>query len=284
MFRRILFFLMLLGLLLESCTPKGPTQAEYDALKTSFDSLTDVQQSYNQIVDEINTSIDSIAVQEGLIFLNNEDGKNPTKQQILERLDAYKQLLARQHEQLEQLTSENKHNSQSVNKLNRIINELRAQMTEKEHRILELEEELQKSSRNIADLKNTITTITEEVKSVTEEKNELQQVASVQDKMLNSGYFIVGTKSELKELGLLVGGLFSKKKANYANMDKSKFTEVDIREFSEINIQGKKPKLITEKPADTFTIVTNSDGTSTLRITDATRFWQSSPFLVIQSK
>ena len=52
--------------------------------------------------------------------------------------------------------------------------------------------------------------------------------------------------------------------------------------MTEFVIQSKSPKLITEKPANSYTIVKNADGTTTLTVTDVALFWEGSPFLIIQ--
>ena len=73
-----------------------------------------------------------------------------------------------------------------------------------------------------------------------------------------------------------------KKRADYANMDESKFTEIDKSQVKTITIDSKKPKLITEKPDGTYTLTDNGDGTTTLEITNVDAFWASSPYLIIQ--
>ena len=76
--------------------------------------------------------------------------------------------------------------------------------------------------------------------------------------------------------------IIAKKKADYANLDKSKFTKRDMRGLEKLTIESKNPKLITEKPASSYTLTKNDDGTTTLEIKDPQTFWSVSPFLIIQ--
>ena len=102
-----------------------------------------------------------------------------------------------------------------------------------------------------------------------------------QEKRLNQVFYIVGTKNELKNLGLLSGNALSKKRANYSNINNSQFHEVDARSFSTLVIDSKSPKLLTEKPASSYTMTKNNDGTTTLKITNSEEFWETSPYLIV---
>jgi len=275
--------LAVLGLLLlTACGPKGPTQEQYDALSARYDSLANDMGEAQGLINSVTCSLDSISMQEGLLFINNEDGSNPTKQQILERLQQYKDLLARQRVQLQELKNQQGSSARTIRQLKEVIAQLEQQIAEKEGRIAELESDLASKKRDIAQLQQSLAVSHQETAEAAAERDQMVEVATNQDKMLNTGYFIIATKSELKDMGL-IKGVF-KKKADYANLDKSKFTEIDIRTFTELNISSTKVKLITDKPEGSYTLTENSDETTTLRITNPTQFWESSSFLIIQSK
>lgn len=103
--------------------------------------------------------------------------------------------------------------------------------------------------------------------------------------MLNEGYVKAGTKKELQAAGLLLSsGLFGKKKLDVSNLNPEQFTKIDIREFQELKIAGKKPKILTQMPESSYRFDSHSDGTTTLVITDPLKFWGISNFLVIEYK
>ncbi len=118
--------------------------------------------------------------------------------------------------------------------------------------------------------------------SMTTARDAQQEVADAGKQASHAAYFVVGSKSVLRDLGL-IKGVF-RQKADYANLDNSKFTKVDSREFKELNINSRKVKLITEKPANSYLLIENPDETTTLRITDPDAFWEGSPYLIIQTK
>lgn len=278
------FFLLLPLLLLTACEqqPKGPTQAEYYALLAERDSLSGHMAELQDIIGGVTTSLDSIDTQEGMLFVKNEDGTRATKKQIIARIQSYKDLLERQREQLAELEKKQKSDKAGIRELNTIIGRLRQEIFDKEQKIAELEKDLNTSRKNVEELQAMIVQTKEIASNTADERDALQEIATAQDEIINQGFFLVGNKRELKDMGV-VKGVF-KKKADYANMDQSKFTRIDIREFTELTINGSSPKLVTEKPADSYVLTDNNDGTCSLKITNPTTFWQASQFLIIQVK
>lgn len=262
--------------------PQGPTQADYDALLAERDSLAGHMTELQDIIGGVTTSLDSIDTQEGLIFVNNEDGTKATKKQVMERIKTYKELLQRQREQLEELEKKQKSNTANIRDLKSLIGRLRQEIFDKEQKISELEQELTTSKRDIADLKVSLDQSQKNAATIAGERDAIQEVATAQDALINTGYYLVATTSQLKDLGL-VKGVF-KKKADYANLDKNMFHRIDIREFTKLTINGRSPKMITEKPANSYTLLDNGDGTSTLKIHNPETFWSTSQFLIISAK
>ncbi|MBR5715228.1 MAG: hypothetical protein IKX59_01465 [Bacteroidales bacterium] len=279
-----LFILLVTGALLASCTqkPQGPTQAEYDALAQVKDSLATQMTELQDLIGSVTASLDSIDTQEGLLFVNNEDGTKASKRQLMDRIQNYKDLLARQRTQLEKLENQAKSDKANIRELRTIIGRLRQEIHDKEVRIAELENDLTNRKKDIAQLEKTLAKSEENTANMTKARDALQDVADYQKQVINTAYFVVGSKSMLRDLGL-IKGVF-KQKADYANLDNTKFTKVDIRDFKELNINSKKAKLITEKPANSYLLIENPDETTTLRITDPDAFWESSQYLIIQTK
>jgi translation initiation factor IF-2 len=87
---------------------------------------------------------------------------------------------------------------------------------------------------------------------------------------------------ELKEAGLLSGGsLFKKSRLDLSKVNASAFEKIDIRRDKTFKIPAKKVSVLTQMPSGSYEIKQNTDGTSTLTVTDANRFWSVSNFLVV---
>ena len=94
-------------------------------------------------------------------------------------------------------------------------------------------------------------------------------------------YYIIADKETLKEKGLLKTSLFSKK-LNNNNITKDLFAEADSKELKTLTINSTSPKVLSQNPEGSYTLTKNEDGTTTLVITDAEKFWNVSRYLIIQ--
>lgn len=235
-------------------------------------------QEVDNMVDIINSvanALDSIQVQEHMLFNMDEA---TTKEQVLTKLNAFKKLLADKQQKINELSAQNKalkSNNAAIANLQKVVDYLNAELEQKSKQIASLEEAVQTKNAKISSLRY-------DVKMLQDESDYLKEQNYQQDKQLNQVFYIVADKKELKALGLLEGGLLSKKRANYANIDQSQFKKADVRGLTKLTIDSKSPKLITEKPASSYTMTKNDDGTSTLEITDSKAFWGASPYLIIQ--
>lgn len=279
MVKKILFFILMAANMAFVGCSKGAGGTDSDATKNdSVSQLADVSLETSEvdymvdIVNAVASCLDSIQLQEQLIFNLSEE---TPKEQIVARLSSFKKLLAEKQLQINELAGQNKSNKVALANFQKMVEYLQQQLAEKTEQIAQLEDAVQNKNAKISELRYNINTLTAESDYLKDQNYE-------QDKLLNQAFYIVAAKKELKELGLLEGGALSKKRANYANIDKTQFKKVDIRGFEKLVINSKKPKLITEKPEGSYTLSENGDGTSTLRITDAKAFWSASPYLIIQ--
>ena len=270
-----LFLVIAMAVAFSACN----NQKNSNELQDKVDSLATVEQLEKQEVDNmvqvinaISSAMDSIQMQEKMIF-NMKEGT--PKEQVLTKIKAFQELLAQKQAEIDKLTVNNKENKNVLANLTKLVENLKEEVNAKAAQIEKLRKLVEVKDANISSLKS-------DLRQVTEIAEDLQDQNYIQEQKLNTVYYIVGTKSELKDKGMLKGGFLSKKKTAYANLDKSKFTETDMRGFTKLVIESKSPKLITEKPASSYTLTKNSDGTSTLQITDAQAFWGTSPFLIIQ--
>lgn len=273
-----IYFSAVVALALIMCGCNG-NKTEGQASGLSDSTLIDAPLAEQEVQDMVNVisevvgCLDSIQIQEQMLFKTDEMA---SKGEVLGRLRAFKDLLARKQSEIDQLTANSSSNKAAIANLKKMVDYLKGQLEEKTKRIAELEEAVETKDVKISELRF-------DLNATQKESEYLQDQNYEQDKQLNEVYYIIAEKSELKDLGLLKGGgLFSKKRADYANIDKSKFTKRDKRGVESIVIDSKKPKLLTEKPADSYTLTETEKGQWTLSITNPDTFWAASPFLIIQ--
>lgn len=259
--------------------PQGPSWAQYEAVIAENDSLTAHLTDMNDALQAISLSLDSIDMQENKLFMSNEDGTKASRKQILARIRDYRELLVRQREQIARL--EHADNA-AVRQLKGVIETLRQEIQQKEEHIAALEQEINNNKRDISKLQSDLTHTRTVANQNAIQRDSLQQINEQQEDELNSAYYIVGSKAMLKRAGIVAGTF--KTKVDYANINKERLTKIDTRNFRELVIRGTGVKLLTEKPVNSYIMFENSGGNTVLRITDSKRFWENSPYLILQSK
>ena len=257
------------------------------------DSIMQENKAKTQQLDELNgvlatiaTGLDSIAVQENILFTNKgRDGVMLNRQQIAANLKGMADILARQRAKIKILQDSlaNKKSSQGVERLQKVVEFLNQQLAEKDQVIQSLRADLNNSKKDITQLRASLSDMRTKANNAEQKTKVLTKALSKQDEVINECYVKIGTKKQLSAAGLLKGGFLQKTKVNYEDVDKSKFNAVDIRKFREITLKSSNPKILTPQPSNrSFQFEESGDGNCTLVITNPTLFWSVSNFLIIQ--
>ena len=108
----------------------------------------------------------------------------------------------------------------------------------------------------------------------------------MQEKALNTAWFVFGTKKELKDQNILTNtGLFQKKQVlKDSDINKDYFTQVDIRTTKEIKLYSKSADVLTTHPAGSYALEKDDKDQLVLKISNPKDFWSVSRYLVIQVK
>ena len=284
----VLLALTMLCGVLTACGGKGTDEGnpEADSLRMELSDRMAEMSEMDLFLDAVNASMDSVIDMDGKVLRTLGESSVSRKQQILNNIEAYKQILQRQRERLALLEEKLKANG-DVNakneKLMKTIGSLKKQLEEKDKAIVELTQELTKRNYDIKTLKGHVEKLNTQVAELQEETKQQEEALVTQSNMMNEAFVCIGSKKELKEAGLLSGGtLFKKSKLDLSQVNASAFQKIDIRHSKTFKIPGKKVSILTQMPAGSYTITDNGDGTSTLTITDATRFWSVSNYLVVR--
>jgi len=226
------------------------------------------------LINEVSSCLDSIQIQEKMIFEQKEGVTDNDK--VLIQVRSLKELLDRKQAQINALTAENgslsKVEKVSAMNLQKMVDFINNQLSEKSEKMEQMEDLLRRKDVKIDELRYGIGQLSQETEYLKEQNYQ-------QDRQLNSVYYVIGTKKELKAMGLLKSTV--SKKLLTENFDKSKFKKADKRGLKTIALDKKKVTILTNNPASAYTISTEGDKT-VLKITDSEKFWAASPFLIIQ--
>lgn len=260
-------------------------QAQVDSLRIANDSIMEHQKNVSEFLDAITESLDSITEQEQFIRMGSKgmEGKSPSRAEMRQRLKDFAELLERQRNRIAELEDSLTNRGESFERLSSIVKYLNQQIDEKNKNIAALQKELSQGRLQIKALSTKVEELTTTNDSLANTVKQQGVALVVQNEVINEGYYIIGTKSELKKLGILTGGLLARKKLDPSSFVNAGFTKVDISQFLDISINSKTVKILTDMPTNSYTITSDGER-SRLMITDPTNFWRVSNYLVIQIK
>lgn len=266
-----------------ACGGKGEVslQRQLDSLQVAYDEKNADYEDLNGYLGVIAEGLDSIAIQEGMIFKSGEAPVS-SREQIRQNLDAYKQTLDNQRKRIAELEEKLKNGNAKSAQLQVIIAQLQQQLEVKDAELEQLRAELDDKNKSIAQLMSHASALQSRNTEQQELIEEQTEALTAQDEMINEAFVRIGGKKELKEQGLLKGGFLKKNKVQYSNVDQKLFERIDIRKKKTFDIPSKKAKLLTPVPEGSYTLETIGDGTR-LTITNPTRFWSVSNYLIIQT-
>ena len=282
--KKLFFMVCCAALLMTGC--KDGKNAPGLASVQQTDSLNDVIAQKDSEINEMMGTLNDI--EEGFRLINEaenrvallKNGEGTNKKQnlkeniqfIAERMKQNRELIAKLQKQLESSTLKG-------GQLKKTIENLTTQLEEKDKQLLALREELDKKDIHISVLDETIGNLNTNVNNLTADNQQKAETISSQDKLLNTAWYVFGTKKELKGQRILEGG-----KVMNGNFNKNYFTKVDIRNTTEIKLYSKSAKLLTAHPASSYSLVRDASQQYVLRISNPQIFWSTSKYLVILVK
>lgn len=283
--KKVLFAIVLAGALgLVSC--QDNSSKANDPNLERIDSLNRViSQKDNEINDMMSTLND---IQEGLRQISEaenrvtimKDGESTNKTaQIQENIQFISNQMKRNRELVSRLRQQLRESSIKGDKLKETIDGLVQQLDAKDRELQQLRAELSSKDIHIQELNTQVSDLNTNVSALKEETSQKSNTISSQDKMLNTAYYVFGTKSELKAQNILTGD-----KVLQANFNKNYFTKVDIRVDKEIKLYSKSAKILTAHPSSSYTLLQDANKQYVLRITNPESFWSTSKYLVILVK
>ncbi len=271
---------------------------KYKALRAQLDSL---QQEHGiqsgeldeafAILNEVEQGLQSIRESENIITVQaqSRDGLDvpaESREQIKNDMQAISDAIRQYQAQIEQLKKDNRIQSAQFRKRldalsaelrqkSELIESLTAQLNEKDA-------QLAVKTEQIASLDLVVSNLKEEVATLNKSGDELKKKVAEQDRELYSVYYIIASKADLIDAGVITkGGLFKSSKVSYES-EKNSFVTIDSREITSINTNAKKAKVLSVHPADSYLLEKINDEII-ISISDPARFWEQTKYLVVQT-
>lgn len=265
-------------------------QAQLDSIQTNYGSQYGGLDEAFSILNEVEDGLRSIRESENLISFQSKEGMTVpegSRAQIESDMESIKECIAKYKEKIEELekksnirSKEFKKRLQAITKeleeKNKLVESLQEQLQQKELLIIAKDQEINKLGNQVSNLQQDVTNLAEESSS-------LKEKVANQDRELYSAYYIIGTKGQLIDAGVMTkGGLFKSAKVSY-NAEKSLFVKIDYREITTINTNAQKAKVMSIHPKGTY-MLEKVDNEMVLTISNPDAFWEQTKYLVIQAQ
>lgn len=244
-------------------------------------------------IDEISDNLDLISSQEAMLCKTTEHANKKSK--IIQQIKGLGTLLAEKQKQIDKLLSEKNKQTEvssdksgTIEKLYKMIEFLASQLKEKSARMAELEAVANRKDVSVDQLKyivlnqsNSVDALRYKFDMSVAEDNKPRVKAVKHEEQSKEVFYIIADKQTLKDKGLLKTTLFSKK-INNNNITEENFVKGNRNELTTLTIKSTSPKILSPNPESSYRLTTNEDGTTTLTITNADKFWNVSRYLIIQ--
>ncbi len=273
--------------LLTSCGQKKKleeTQATLDMTRTELAQAVADQDSLLSLMNDIQSGVTRIKELENILATGTSiNAETPDRrQQIKDDIATIQKELQARRDRLDALEAKLKDSNNQNSTLRKSIQTLKEQIADQNNTIKSLQESLNKANVHIETLTRDVDSLTSTVAIVNMAKEEVENKNNDLTNELATCYYALGNKKELKEHNLIETGFLRKTKVMPSDFETSFFTKADKRTLSLLPLHSKKAKILTNQPTDSYTIQTDENGMKSLLITDTTRFWEVSNFLIIQ--
>ena len=251
-------------------------------------------------LNQIQQGFAEINAAENRVTLAKEGEKGDKTAQIRENIQFIAQRMQENRDLIKKLQKQLQETGFKGEEMKKTLMQMTAQLAQKDNELKALRAELASKNIHIKELDQTITGLNSDVSNLKADKenlttakqnletekanlqtesNQKSETISSQDVQLNTGWYVFGTKKELKDQKILSGG-----KVLQGSFNKNYFTKIDIRSTREVKLYSKSATILTAHPSNSYSLTKDAAGQYILRINDPQTFWSTSKYLVVQVK
>jgi len=253
-------------------------QAKNDSLMTQASQKDLAINDFVKSVNDIQGLLDSIKIKEEIISRSTQnvgEVKVSTRDQIRNDIASIYSLMLKNKHEMETLSGKLKSSRLKLTELQKIVDHLQKEIADKDNELAALRDKLANMDRVIASSTQKIDTLNNIVQKQSKDIADKSQIIDDQTTALNTAYYILGTSKELKNEKVIKG------RRILPDFNRSVFTKVDIRNVTQLPIQNKKAKVLSNHPSTSFKLKMQGKKVDTLQITDGKAFWSNTKYLVV---
>lgn len=285
--KKVIMLMAVAAMLVSSCakkvneTEEQEAQALQEATRQELEAAVADRDQLLSLVNEISTDMDQIKQLENILTVSNQGEGASQRARLESDIAAIQATLQQRREQLAQLERKLANSNLNNTRLQETIANLRSQIDSQAAEIENLRASLNEAHGQIDNLNAKVDTLNTTINQVTDERNIAQQESTDLANELNTCYYVVASKDELRAHRILETPFLRKARLLKGDFDQSFFTTADKRNLHHIALHSKKAKVLSNQPAESYTIV-EEGGQKVIQIKDANKFWSLSNYLVVQ--
>lgn len=278
--------ILALSLILSACSPvqQREQQSLEEVSKQELATALEERDQLLALVKEVSAGLKQIKHLENMMTMAaaHPDGTPAARAQILADIASVKKKIQQRKAQLQELESK-LHNSTINNKeLTETIEALRLQIDSQIEVTESLRMQLMAANEQIGELNNTVDSLNSTVTAVTGERNAAMEASERFENELNTCFYVVATKSDLKDHNIIESGFLRKTKLMKGDFDQHVFKVADKRRLRTVHVPGRKADLLTNHPPRSYRLTAEGDSIR-MHIIDPERFWALTNYMVIQT-
>ena len=255
-------------------------QSEHATLQQDLADRDKYFEEVMHTVNEVYTDLERARVKEGKLSERAGGGEMPaqitdasSRQKLLQNIGDIGSALKENRKKIARLETQAKSFKGEIAGLNKLIDNLKQSLKEREESIAQLEGKVQ----------GLETTVSEKTKVITEKEAQIDD----QQKKLSTAYFIVGTRKELKQKGVITDeggflwGLLGSTTVMASGVDPTLFTSIDKSKEQAISVQGKIDEILPHRNEEFFATAQPVENNSVLSIVRPEGFWQDNYLVIV---
>ncbi len=230
-------------------------------------------------INDIEGMLDSIKTRENIVSLkahNTGELKVSSRDQIRSDIVSIYDLMLKNKEQLNNLSHRLRMSGVKNSEMEKLIDRLQKDLSDKVTELDALRDKVSKMDIAMADAHKKLDTLSNIIQTQNAQITVQEAKIDAQTNTLNTAWYFIGTRKELKDAGIIKGGKI------LADFNKSKFRKVDISKTNEILLGMKKVKMLSVHPSSSYKLNKKGKEIESLEVTDNMAFWSDSKFLVIE--
>ncbi len=281
---------VLAGLFLVSCNQKQLDQQEQEItqlseenekLREQAEEQTSSLNEFFESMAQIRENLNEIKVKQNLISEETRDKDNineDMRAQIEQDLAAISNLMDDNRKRLASLNRQVKDSNVKIEEFENIVASLSDEIEQRNMEISTLRDNMHQLNISNEALATTI-------EQLEEDRTEKQQVIEEKTELLNTAYYVFGTRQELRDQEIIdrKGGLLGLGRTTVVKSDlpKDHFNKLDISQIGQVYIPGENPNLLSLHPADSYVVETTEEGSSMIFIEKPEEFWSNTRYLIV---